>query len=329
LQEKRKMIFTKRLLPLVCAAALTICAFAQIHTPSGPGLATSSSIGGPSAATTCGDNRGVFDGVPNLVWDPTVHLVDPLGRFSTGLSAYAPMWVYFDGMTLRDVFTVSGTDINCPGFDLIIQSVEFAKYTPYVKCTAFVSGPGSGLNTNFDTGLKKATNDDLDKPILSVALGIKDPPYLSRRALLFSPPHTSYSALVQYVRRDRATGRIGPPMTALYGVMVNVPTRADIEANIDYFSTVAAGVTQKPKIDFSVALTLEAVLASVADDLAALIQFETIIAECSIDFAVLRDATDPVTGKYDTRFKFNYLVDSDEEPIGCLLTEMANAALWH
>jgi hypothetical protein len=217
-------------------------------------------------------------------------------------------------------------DVDISDPNLVIQTVRLSKVTPVIKCTAFTTGPGGGLNTNFDSKLKKATNADLDRSLCEIALQ-RPPsePCLGCRCLLFSPPLTTYTLQVQYVILDE-NGRPGPPIFVNICYVVQVPTRNDIRCNIEYFSTVAAGVTQKCKITSECAAALNHALDNPID-LEALLEFETVIAFCSIDFADLlaknRD------GVYDVRFKTNYLVDSTEEPIGCLLIEMADALLWH
>jgi hypothetical protein len=58
------------------------------------------------------------------------------------------------------------------------------------------------------------------------------------------------------------------------------------------------------------------------DDLSALVKFEGVIGSASIDFKTMLTAG-------DARTMNGYLIDDDEEPIGCLLIEQANSALWH
>jgi hypothetical protein len=298
---------------LGCAVVIVSGAFGQVlRTHVGQ---TSGSVGGNVTA------QDFSLTVPNLIWVPGA-VLDPFDNVvKTG---FRPEVINLDGLTIRDVLVASGVTIDA---NLIVQTIEVTKKTPFWKCTAFVSGPGAGINTNFDSGLKKATSADLDKKLINLAFGIpQDQVALGNRALLFSPPGTTYTLYVTYVVRD-VNGRIGKPITVKYIVTVQIPSRADILANIEYFSTVAAGVTQKPKIDGLALKDLNDALA-IADDLGALIAFETAVATYSIDFPVLRDKMDS-TGKYDARFFHNYMIDSDEEPIGCLLVEMANAALWH
>jgi hypothetical protein len=203
---------------------------------------------------------------------------------------------------------------------LVIQAVRLQKMTPSLKCTAFVSGPGSGLNTNFDTGLRKAVTADIDKDLASIALGIAQGQVaLDSRALLFSPPGTTYTLSVVYVILD-SHGRPGVPQTITRVIKLMVPSRAFLLKEIEYFSTVATGATQKPKIDAATVTLLNTAL-DVPDDLQALIQFEGVIAQYAVDFSAFLGP--------DSRFLHNYLVDDDEEPIGCLLEEQANALLWH
>jgi len=299
---------------LGCAVVIVSASFGQILRTHG-GQTHAGSVSGNVSA------QDVTKTVPNLIW-VTGAVVDPFdGATKTG---FRPEVINLDGLTIGDVLTLNGVTIDA---NLIVQTIEVTKVTPYLKCTAFVTGPGAGINTNFDSGLKKATSADLGKKLVNLAFGIpQDQVALGNRALLFSPPGTTYTLYVTYVVRD-ANGRIGKPITVKYIVTVQVPARADILANIEYFSTVAAGVTQKPKIDGLALKDLVDALA-IADDLGALIAFETAVATYSIDFPVLRDKMD-TTGKYDARFFHDYMIDSDEEPIGCLLVEMANAALWH
>jgi hypothetical protein len=236
-----------------------------------------------------------------------------------GSVLYRPEVINLDGLTIRAVLTYCVTiDENT-----IVQAIRLEKDTPWWKCTGFVDGPGSGLNTNFTTGWRKATNDDLDKDVVNLALGIPQGHVgLGNRALLFSPPNTKYTIKVEYVLRDPGTGRIGVPQVCVYYIQVKVPTVADIRAAIDYFSTVAAGATQKPKISHRVVKELNDALDN-TDPLTALLAFEEVVAERSIDFAAMLSAPNG-----DVRFLHGYMIDDSEEPIGCLLVEMANAALW-
>jgi hypothetical protein len=237
----------------------------------------------------------------------------------TAKRTFRPEILNIDNVTLRDVLTYNHIQIDD---NLIVQAVQVAKTTPVLKCTAFLNGPGSGANTNFATGLRKATSLDLDKSICCVAFGIPPGlPCLGDRALLFSPPCTTYMLQVVYVVRDPNTGRTGEPKTVDKRWVVLHPSRDDISNNIEYFSTVAAGPTQTPKISVDVASALNVAL-TVTDDLAALTQFEGVVGSLSINFATML-AADSVIGW------IGYLIDDDEEPIGCLLVEMANAALWH
>jgi hypothetical protein len=231
---------------------------------------------------------------------------------------YRPEVINLDGVTIRDILTFNHYSATQP---LIVQVIRVKKETPYLKCTAFVTGPGAGLNTNFDSGLKKATNADLDKDIVNLAFGIPQGTVaLGNRALLFSPPGTTYTLSVTFVILD-GNGRPGVPITVNYVVVVQVPTRDDLQCNVDYFATVAAGATQKPKID-NLAYSDLVTAIWLQDDLTALIAIETAIATYAIDFTDLLK-------RGDVRFYHDYLIDDSEEPIGCLLVEMANAALWH
>jgi hypothetical protein len=231
---------------------------------------------------------------------------------------FRPEVINLDGLTIEDVLNAAQVQVTDR---LIVQVIEVTKVTPYLKCTAFVSGPGSGLNTNFDSGLKKATNANLKDKLINLAFGIpQDQVALGNRALLFSPPGTTYTLSVTYVVLG-ANGRPGAPMTAKYIVTVQVPDRDDIRCNVVYFSTVAAGATQKPKITKKVVHELMEAL-EITDDLGALLAFEEAVATYSVDFSLL-------LSKGDVRFYHGYMIDDSEEPIGCLLEEMANAALWH
>jgi hypothetical protein len=293
--------------------ALAVCfvagAFAQTTLKNSPGTQGATALGGVHAA----DNFSLE--VPHLIYQGSGTGGGTLGPSST---LYRPEVINLDGLTIADVLRACGTTID---ENLIVQAVRLEKDTPWWKCLAFVSGPGSGSNTNFTTGFKKATNDDLTKHVVNIALGLpQDVVGLGNRALLFSPPNTKYTIKVVYVVRDPITGRIGAPMVCVYVVMVKVPTVTDIRAAVDYFSTVAAGATQKPKITWSVVKALNLALDE-TDPLAALIAFETVVAEKSVDFTALLAAG-------DVRFYHGYMIDDSEEPIGCLLIEMANAALW-
>jgi hypothetical protein len=258
--------------------------------------------------------------VPNLI-SRADGLSDPfLGSTAT---AYRPQTINIDSLTVRDVLTAAGVEIDQ---DLIVQAVRAVKETPYWKCTAFVCGPGSDLNTNFDTGWEYADISMLDWSVCCLAFNRPEGSVcLTERSLLFSPPHTTYALRVVASRRN-PSGRPGAPFIVSYVVEVEHATRDRIAALIEYFSTVAAGATEKPKISRDCADGLYAAL-SLTDDLSALIQFETVVALCAVDFSTIRDARN-ASGEYDARFVTGYLVDSDEEPIGCLLIEMANEALW-
>jgi hypothetical protein len=307
---------------LLACAALTLLAsgFAQTINQS-PGANGTISIGSGDVQTTdCPDGTVYTKVVPNLICAPDA-IVDPFD--CTMKTGFRPEVINLDGLTIRQVLEATGTQIECEGFELLVQAVRVVKETPVWKCTAFVTGPGSGLNTNFDTGWKYADSTMLDESLIMVAFG----QLLGNRALLFSPPATTYYLCVWYVRRELSSGRVGPPIVVCYIVTVKIPSRADICCNVEYFSTVAAGVTQKPKIHEDVAAALCICLLE-PEDLVALLCFETVVALTSIDFSVLRDMKD-AAGVYDARFARGYMIDSDEEPIGCLLIEMANAALWH
>ncbi|MEP0766647.1 MAG: hypothetical protein HRF45_08930, partial [Fimbriimonadia bacterium] len=253
--------------------------------------------------------------VPNLICgDLGVDPVDGVLR-----RMFRPEVINIDGITIWDVLRCNGQPLD----DMILQAVRITKVSPLYKCGAFVFGPGSGLNTNFDSGLKKATNADLYRSICSIAFGTGDATCLGDRSVLFSPPYTTYNLSVTFVRR-LPDGRTSPPETVDLEVIVNGErwlTRDLIRCNIEYFSTVAAGRTQIPKIAPDVAAALYAAL-DIPNDLDALIQFETVVGTSAIDFV-------QILTQGDVRGKQGYLVDSDEEPIGCLLIEMANALLFH
>jgi len=319
------MSILNKTLPGILALCVVAGAFGQIVKS---GQKTTIGVGNGNSgvsASACNESGTVVKVVPNLICDRAVTVIDPWD--GQAKQAFRPEEINLDGITVRDVLVWTGADLDCPGTTLIVQAVSMSKDTPYIKCTAFVTGPGSGENTNFHTGFKFATNANLDDAVCNLAFGIPyDEECLGNRCLLFSPPLTKYTLKVVYVRRDNATGRVGAPVVATYCVIVEVPTRDQIACNIEYFSTVAAGVTQKCKITDDCAEALYEAL-SFPDNLDALIAFETVIALCAIDFSVLRDAKN-AAGNYDARFITSYLIDSDEEPIGCLLIEMANAALW-
>jgi hypothetical protein len=230
---------------------------------------------------------------------------------------FRPEVLNIDDITIRDILECH----NVP-FDenLIVQAVCVTKTTPLYKCGAFVFGPGSGLNTNFDTGPVYANSSMIDDPIVLIAFG----QLLGNRCLLFSPPLTTYTVCVVYVIYDPVSGRVGPPITKEMRWVVEDSSKEIIRCNIEYFSTIAAGRTQKPKIDAAVAAALNAAL-DIPDDYEALMAFETIIGLAAIDF---RDFIGPM-GDRDVRFVTGYLIDDDEEPIGCLLIEEAVSLLWH
>jgi hypothetical protein len=138
--------------------------------------------------------------------------------------------------------------------------------------------------------------------------------------MLFSPPGSEYDMRVVYVVR-KPNGRIGKPQTAELSWKLVIESRDDLRNNVEYFSTVAAGATQKPKIADDIAQALYDAI-GITDDLSALVAIETVIASAATNFGVLRDQP-------DVRFLRGYLIDGDEEPIGCLLVEQANALLWH
>lgn len=309
----------KKTLLGLAALCLVTGAFGQLVR--GPVAGSQSALSnGVTIAEGCRDGDVYLIEVPNLICSFYPGFTD--GKL------FRPEVINLDGLTIRDVLEATGTDIECEGFTLLLQRVRVTKETPYWKCTAFVNGPGSGLNTNFDSGWKFADSTMLNDLLVHRAFGIpQSQPALGNRALLFSPPGTKYTLWATYVRRDNSTGRTGAPVTVKYCVQVEVPSREQIACNIEYFSTVAAGVTQKPKITEDVVECLYEALAE-PDNLEALIQFEYCVALHSIDFSVLRDMRNQA-GQYDARFFTGYLIDSDEEPIGCLLIEMVNAALWN
>lgn len=237
---------------------------------------------------------------------------------------FRPGTVNIDGVTLRDIFDWNRVEITDR---VIVQFVCVEKETPYIKCTAFYSGPGAGLNTNFKTGLKYATNQNLDDPVCNVAFGMpNDQECLGTRCLLFSTPCTRYTLCVIYVVR-KDNGSLGPPQTIKADWVVSMPTRETIRCNIEYFSTVALGVTQKCKITSDVAEALNECL-NIPEDLEALLCFETVVGNASVGFADIALHVDDQQN-FDARFLTNYLIDSDEEPVGCLLDEMALALLFH
>ncbi len=232
---------------------------------------------------------------------------------------FRPEVINLDDITIRDVLECKFVDMT----RVIVQAVKLSKVTPVLKCTLFVTGIGSDLNTNFATSLKKATNADLDYPVCSVALQ-RPPtgPCLGTRCLLFSPPGTRYTLTVIYVLSNGSKPPDGPYAAEL-GFQVKVPTRDDLRCNVEYFSTVAIGVTQKCKIADDVRDALFAAL-DIPDDLDSLLQIETIVAFASTNF------DDFISRNHgDLRFQPGYLIDSTEEPVGCLLIEMANAAFWN
>jgi len=276
---------------------MTLAAIRQPVAPACPGIQLANLLCGPDAVDP-------FDGELKRVFRP--------GEMN------------IDGITLLDIFNFNGIRFSDR---TIIQAVRMSKVTPVIKCTAFVSGPGAGENTNFDTGYKFANVDNLNDPFCNVVFQLPpDAECLGCRCLLFSPPCTTYTLSVIYLPVDEFGFPTGPPQTISIQYTVAMPTRETIRCNIEYFSTVAAGVTQKCKITQDVVDQLLACL-EIPNDLEALFCIETVIATTSIDFVDLL-ATNP-DGNYDVRFKHGYLVDSDEEPIGCLLLEMANALLFH
>ncbi len=279
--------------------------------------------------TTCGpltvtisDGGCVGTLLPNLIVGPSA-AKDP---FSGGpVRVFRPATLNIDTLTLRDVLIGNNVTIDQ---NLIVQDVRVSKLTSALKCTVFGSGPGSGYNTNFNSGLVAASSASLDVSVCLIALHRAiDERCLGDRCLLFSPPCTTYTLSVVYVVRDPKTGRTGSPITSSLSWVIKNPTRQDIRDNIEYFGTVAAGFTQKCKIDDSVMEALNAALDN-PNDLEALLEFETVIAFAATDFQTLRDAKD-AKGNFDARLLHDYLIDSDEEPIGCLLIEMANFALWN
>ncbi len=236
---------------------------------------------------------------------------------------YRPQTINVDGFTIRNVLDANNVRVDN---NLLVQAVEVSKVTPFYKCLAFVTGPGSGRNTNFTTGKIYANSSYLDRSVCNVAFKMDDGPCLGDRCLLFSPPGTTYRLKVTYTTRLK-NGRISAPKTVELCWTVVVENRDDIRCNIDYFGTVAAGVTQKCKITSECRDALLTALDE-PDNLTALLEFEFVVAFCAIDFSVLRDAKDG-KGNYDARFISDYLIDSDEEPIGCLLIEMINSLLWN
>lgn len=257
--------------------------------------------------------------VPNLIWVGAAQVTDPFDGSLKG--TFRPEVINIDGITIRDLLNCHGVVIDQ---NLIVQAVCVKKHTPVIKCAAFTDGPGSDLNTNFNTGPQFATNQNLDDPICNVAFHMpSDDECLGNRCLLFSPPCTEYTLCVIYVLRDPVTGRIGAPITKEMCWKVEIPTKEAIKCNIEYFETVALGRTQKCKITPDVAESLCNCLA-ITDDLEALICFESVLGNFSIDFLPwLKD------NKGDVRFAGSYIVDSDEEPVACLLWEQALSILFH
>jgi hypothetical protein len=258
--------------------------------------------------------------VPNLIWRGAKTVIDPFNDAVVG--TFRPECITIDDVTIRDIFDCHGVVIDS---NVIVQSVCVKKTTPYIKCATYDVGPGSGENTNFDTGPQFATIADLDKPVCNVAFKLQpDQECLGCRCLLFSPPDTTYIVCVQYVVRDPNTGRIGPPIILELCWKVEIPDKDVIRCNIEYFSTVALGRTQKCKISASVAEALNACL-DIPSDLDALFCFETVLGTFQIDF---RTFIGP-NGDKDVRFERDYIIDSDEEPVACLLLEQALAILYH
>ncbi|MEP0767188.1 MAG: hypothetical protein HRF45_11685, partial [Fimbriimonadia bacterium] len=249
---------------------------------------------------------------------------------------FRPGYINLDGFTIRDILLHNNVTID---ENLIVQQATYWKCTPHWKCAAFVIGPGSGLNT-FDPDWMHpekrnrgpATNDDLDESVLRKALRLPksdDGWYMGNRSILFSPPCTTYELGVVYVVRDPNTGRTGEPQTVVWRWVLESPFNVSrqlgrtagteiILRNIEYFSTVALGRTQKPKIPPIVADSLREAL-NIPDPTEALTEFETIIGLTSVDFHTFIGPD----GKRDVRFWHQYLIESDEEPVGCLLIEQA------
>lgn len=239
----------------------------------------------------------------------------PVGLGLTRARLFRPQTINVDGFTVRDVLEANNVEITA---NTLVQRVCVSKETPLYKCGAFLFGPGSGLNTNFNSGWVYANSQYLDRSVVDIAFAAQGGK-LGNRALLFSPPGTTYRLKVTYVTRLE-NGRISPPETVELCWTVVIEDRDDLRDNVEYFSTVAAGATQKPKIADDVAQALYEAIA-VDDPLEALVQIETVIALSATDFSTLRD-------RPHVLFLSSYLIDSDEEPIGCLLIEQANALLW-
>lgn len=145
------------------------------------------------------------------------------------------------------------------GFTPFVQAVRVTKATSAVltggnKSTGvgFVTGTGAGLNTNFDTGLKSAGNQDLDRFVWNVALG-QPGNNSGPRGLLFSPPGTVYTMSVVSVLRDDATGKILAPVTVSNVIKMKRPTVTDVKNAIAFFQRIPYGVTQRPLIDSELA----------------------------------------------------------------------------
>ncbi len=261
--------------------------------------------------------------LPNLIWRTAGTVTDPFDGVTKQL--YRPEVLNIDDITLRDVLNCNGVTIDQ---NLIIQTVTVSKVTPLYKCGAFTFGPGSGLNTNFkQQSVAHTTN--LDDSVCQVAFKLLlTDRCLGDRCLLFSPPCTLYTLEVQYVIRDPVTGRIGAPIKKEMCWKVELPDKDVIRCNIDYFATVAIGRTQKCKIAADVVQALKDALDN-SDPLEGLLEFETVVAFASTSFDDFIDINGPEKGLKDVRFETGYMIDSVEEPVGCLLIEQANSFLWH
>ena len=75
--------------------------------------------------------------VPNLIYSGH-------GTLTDGNLLFRPEVINVDWVTIRDILTCNGVEITDR---LIVQVIRVNKVTPYLKCTAFVNGPGAGINT--------------------------------------------------------------------------------------------------------------------------------------------------------------------------------------
>lgn len=310
----------------VCAIALSMAlsAAAQFNSPgngtqgNNQNLAGFGSVGNGNNSHQPPPPPGQTDFVLQNLLGPC-EVEDPITHKK--LNAYRPMTLNIDWVTVREVLVRNGVDLNA---DIIVQTVTAYKETPLIKCITHRVGRGAGKDgiNNFFKKQVFATNQNMDDSILALVFGRKNyDEYLGDRALLYSTPGTQYCLQVTYVYR-LANGRVTAPETRGMRWTMRTPTLQDIKNYIDFFVPIAAGVTQKPKITWDVAETLYGILDMPVDDLTKMIQFEAAIALSAVDFSYLADVP-------DARFQFTYLIDSDEEPIGCVLLEQALSVLFH